>query len=79
MDIQALKIDLAHKILKSNNPSLLQKIDQIFRSEDKEDCWWEELPKEIQDSISQGLKEAESDNLLTHEQVVQETRAKYGF
>jgi hypothetical protein len=78
MDIQALKIELVQKILKSNRPSVLQKIDQIFRGEDTDD-WWNELPQEIQDTIEDALKEAESDKLLTHEQVVQETRAKYGF
>ena len=78
MDIQALKIDLVQKIINSNRPSVLQKIDQIFRSEETDD-WWNELPPEIQDSINLGLEEMETDDLLTHEQVVQETRAKYGF
>ena len=78
MDIQSLKIDLVQKILKSNSPTVLQKIDQIFRSEETDD-WWNELPPEIQDSINLGLEDMESDNLLTHEQIVQETRAKYGF
>jgi hypothetical protein len=78
MDIQALKIDLVQKILKSNRPSVLKKIDQIFISEETDD-WWNELPPEIQESINMGLEEMESDHLLTNEQVVQETRAKYGF
>jgi len=78
MDIQALKIDLAQKILKSNKPEFLQKVDQLFRNEGVED-WWEELPQEIQYSINQGLIDAEAGNLLTHEQVVQEAREKYGF
>jgi predicted transcriptional regulator len=78
MDILALKIDLAQKILRSNKPDFLQKVEQLFRNEGTED-WWEELPQEIQDSINQGLKDAEEGNLLTHEQVVQETKEKYGF
>lgn len=78
MDIQALKIDLVQKILKSNKPAFLQKVNQLFKDEGIED-WWEDLPKEIQDSINQGLEDAEEGNLLTHEQVVQETREKYGF
>ncbi|MFA5327324.1 MAG: hypothetical protein WC384_06000 [Prolixibacteraceae bacterium] len=78
MDIQAQKIDLAQKILKSNNPVVLRKIDEILKMEDKKN-WYEELPIEIQDSINLALEEMESGNLLTHEQVIQETRAKYGF
>lgn len=78
MDIQALKIDLAQKILRSNKPDFLQKVELLFRNEGTED-WWEDLPQEIQDSIKQGLKDAEEGNLLTHEQIVQETKEKYGF
>jgi hypothetical protein len=78
MDIQALKIDLVQKILNSDQPALLQKVERLFEAEGKDD-WWEKLPKEIQDSISQGLKDAEEGNVWTHEQVVQERREKYGF
>lgn len=78
MDIQALKIDLVQKILNSDQPALLQKVERLFETGEKDD-WWEKLPKEIQDSISQGLKDAEEGNVWTHEQVVQETREKYGF
>jgi predicted transcriptional regulator len=76
MDIQALKIDLAQKILKSNKPLLLQKIDQLLKSEDTGD-WWDELPKEIQDSIALGLKDAEQGEVWTHEQIVREAKARY--
>lgn len=78
MDIQTLKIELAQKILKSNKSDLLRKVDQLFNMENNED-WWEELPDEIQDSITMGLKDAEEGRVLTHEQVVQEAREKYGF
>ena len=78
MDIQALKIELAQKILKSNKSDLLRKVDQLFNMENNDD-WWEELPQEIQDSISRGLQDAEEGRVFTHEQVVQEAREKYGF
>lgn len=78
MDIQALKIELAQKILESNRADLLQKIDQLFKTESNND-WWEELPAEIQDSIILGLREAETGDLLTHEQVVTEARERYGY
>jgi len=78
MDIQALKIDLAKKILKSNKPALLQKVDQLFKIENDDD-WWEDLPVEIQGSFIQGVKEAADGNVLNHQQVVQEAREKYGY
>ncbi|OFX60795.1 MAG: hypothetical protein A2066_07350 [Bacteroidetes bacterium GWB2_41_8] len=78
MDIQTLKINLARKILDSNKPSVLEKVEEILKSEGSED-WWYELPVEIQEAIQDGLKQAESGNLLTHEQVVHEARTKYGF
>lgn len=78
MDINALKIDLDQKILNSNKPSLLQKVDQLFKQE-KSDDWWDELPKEIQDSINQGLEDIAQGKVLSHEQVVQEAKEKYGY
>lgn len=78
MDIQTLKIDLARKILNSNTPSVLEKVKQILKEENSED-WWNEIPPEIQEAIQDGLNQAESGDLLTHEQVVQEARSKYGF
>lgn len=78
MDIQALKIELAQKILKTNKSDLLRKVDQLFNMENNDD-WWEGLPQEIQDSITKGLQDAEEGRVFTHEQVVRETREKYGF
>lgn len=78
MDIQALKIELAQKILKTNKSDLLMKVDQLFNMENNDD-WWEELPQEVQDSITRGLQDAEEGRVFTHEQVVQEAREKYGF
>lgn len=78
MDIQSLKIELAQKILKSNKPALLQKVNQLFNLEGNDD-WWDALPKEIQDSINQGLKDSKEGNIMSHEQIVQEAKEKYGY
>lgn len=66
MDIQSLKIELAKKILSSNKHALLEKVEQLFKTENEDD-WWKELPKEIQDSINQGLMDAEKGNVFDHE------------
>lgn len=78
MDIQSLKLDLVGKILNTEQPSLLIKISKLFQKEDTED-WWDQLPVEVQQSILEGLKEAEDGEVLTHDQVMSEAREKYGF
>lgn len=78
MDIQALKIELAQKILQTNKPDVLSRVEQLLKTENNDD-WWEMLPPEIQDTISLGLKDVEEGNLLTHEQVVREAKEKYGY
>lgn len=50
MDIQALKIDLAQKILHTQDPTLLSMISNLFQKEGNKD-WWDQLPEEIQESI----------------------------
>ena len=78
MDIQALKIDLAERILKTDNPALLIKINKLLRQENTGD-WWDQLPKEVQDSILEGLDDVKEGKVFTHEQVIREARHKYGF
>ena len=78
MDIQTLKIDLAQKILKTKDESILAKVNDLFIQE-SEDDWWNELPKEVQDSISEGVRNINEGNLFTHDQVIQEAKSRYGF
>lgn len=78
MDIPALKLDLVQKILNTKNPSLLTKINNIFQKEVEKD-WWDQLPKEVQDSIFEGIHDIEKGTVFTHDQVIQEAKQKYGF
>ena len=78
MDIQALKLDLVGKILKTQKTALLIKIDKILTKEESKD-WWDELPLEIQNSILEGLEDINTGKVFTHDQVVEEARQKYGF
>ena len=78
MDIQALKLNLVDKILKTQKAALLVKINKILTKEESKD-WWDELPKEVQDSILEGLEDINKGKLFTHDQVVEEARQKYGF
>lgn len=78
MDIQALKIDLVQRILKTQNPTLLNRINNIFEKEVESD-WWNQLPKEVQDSICEGIQDVDNGKIFSHEQVIQEAKQKYGF
>ena len=78
MDIQALKIDLAQKILHTQDPELLSIISSMFQKEVEKD-WWDQLPQEVQDSIFEGIQDIEQGRVFTHDQVIQEAKQKYGF
>ena len=78
MDIQALKIDLVQKILNTQDPAILSKVNTLFRKEMEKD-WWDQLPQEIQDSIFEGIQDIEEGKIFTNEQVIQEAKQKYGF
>ena len=78
MDVPALKLDLVQKILNTENLSLLSKINNILQNEVEKD-WWDQLPRELQDSILEGIKDIEEENVFTHDQVIQEAKQKYGF
>jgi len=78
MDIQTLRINLAKKILNTQNRDLLLEINKIIQ-EKGEDDWWDQLPKEIQDSIAEGIEDVKNGKVYTHDQVIQEAKQKYGF
>lgn len=78
MDIQTLKLDLVSKIVNTENPSVLLKVNKIFQKENKTD-WWDKLPEEVQESILCGMDDVQKKDVFTHEQVIQEAKQKYGF
>jgi predicted transcriptional regulator len=41
--------------------------------------WWDQLPREVQDSIFEGINDIEKGNIFTNDQVIQEAKQKYGF
>jgi len=78
MDIQSLKLDLISKIMTIDKPALLIEINEILHKETKTD-WWDNLPVEVQESILEGLTDIQNGNVLTHDQVMEEARQKYGL
>ena len=78
MDILALKLDLVEKILQTEKSSVLSRIAEVFSTESDND-WWENLPPEVQQSILQGEEDIRNKNSFTDEQVIHETKSKYGL
>lgn len=68
MSVSETKIELARKILNTNDKELINYIKAIFSSEPKN--WWEELPDEIKASVDRGLKQASNKQTLPHNQVM---------
>jgi hypothetical protein len=78
MDIQALKLDLVTKILKTEKSSLLIQIEKLFEKENDQD-WWDQLPDEVQQSILEGVENIKQGEVYSHDQIVREAKQKYGF
>jgi len=77
MEIQSLKLDLVNKTIHTEDQSVLIKINKILSDEISED-WWDELPKEVQESIMEGIKDVDEGRVYTHKYVIQEAKQKYG-
>lgn len=74
MDIQALKIELAKRLLDSDDLNLIEEIKSIF--DRKEEDFWDTLPDHVKQGIKRGLQQAESGQVVPHETVMQKY-AKY--
>jgi len=78
MNIQAKKLELVQRILNTNKPSLLEKINKIFEQEGETD-WWDELSDEERASIQEGLDQLDRGEGIPHEKVMEEIKTKYGL
>jgi len=67
INIQNKKIELIQWLSTLNDESIIEKIVKL-RDSEKVD-WWEELSKEEKDSISKGIKDADSGNTQPHSSV----------
>jgi len=63
-------------ILNTEKPSVLAKVEAIFKKEKGAD-WWDEISDAEKEAIEEGLAEADRGELIPHEEVMKEVRAKY--
>ena len=78
MNLQAKKLELVQLIINTRKPLTLKKVEEILKSE-KETDWWNEISDAERQSIEQGLAEADKGELIPHEQVMREVKAKYNL
>ncbi len=78
MSLQAKKLELVQLIINTRKPLILKKVEKILKNEEETD-WWDEISEEERLSINKGLAEADKGDLLPHEEVMKEVKAKYNL
>lgn len=76
MNIQTKKLKLVQMIINTDKPSILKKVEEVFSKEKSVD-WWDEISEAERQSIEKGLAEADRGELIPHEEVMKEVKAKY--
>jgi hypothetical protein len=62
-ELNGIKLDLIHWINKLSDSDLIQFLDGLRISREKND-WWEELPIDQKKQILAGIKDADDGNLM---------------
>jgi predicted transcriptional regulator len=78
MNLQAKKLELVQMILNTEKPAVLAKVEAVFKKEMGAD-WWDELGEDPKAELEESLAEADRGELIPHEEVMKEVRAKYNL
>jgi predicted transcriptional regulator len=76
MNLQAKKLELIQLILNTEKPSVLAKVEAVFKKEKGAD-WWDEISEAEKEEIEKGIAEADSGQLIPHTKMMKEVRTKY--
>jgi hypothetical protein len=68
MDIRLEKIELAKKLLATENVSILESIKELFEKEEKD--WWDELTEEQQNILNESMEEYERGEFSSFEDFI---------
>ena len=71
MNLQAKKLEIVQLILNTEMQDVLKKGQAAD--------WWDDISEEEKQAIEKGLAEAERGELIPHENVMREVKAKYGL
>jgi len=75
MDFQTLKIELAKRLLETDDEGVLLQIKEIFESNDKD--FWNDLPEHVKAGIERGRKQAAEGKLTPHPYVTKKYADRY--
>ena len=78
MNLQAKKLELVQLIINTRKPLTLKKVEEVLKRENEPD-WWDEISDAERQSIEKGLAEADRGELIAHEEVMKEVKAKYNL
>ncbi len=68
MNIEAAKLELMHLLLQTQRESLLNKLKKVFEEEQTD--WYNDMNSEEQQEIEIGLKQADNQDFVSHNQVM---------
>ena len=68
MDLQTEKIELAKRLLETEDVSVLLQIKEVFESNDKD--FWNDFPEHVKAGIERGRKQAAEGKLIPNDEVM---------
>lgn len=78
MNLQAKKLELVKLILETEKPAVLAKVEALLKKENDPD-WWDEISEEERQALEESLAEADREELIPHEKVMEELKGKYNL
>lgn len=76
MNIPEEKLELMKLLIETESEDVINEIKSVFKRNDPD--FWNDLPVNVKESISCGLKDVEEKNLYSHDWIMKETKEKYG-
>ena len=75
MSIQAEKLKLIQLLLKTENPTIIEKIKSILQTSNEQKDIWEELSKEQKNEMDKAIEESMNEITVDYESFMSEFRA----
>lgn len=73
MSIESIKLDLAKKIIDTNDAGIINHIKALFDINEQTN-WFEELPDDVQASVLRGIAEADTGEGTPHDEVMKKAK-----
>jgi predicted transcriptional regulator len=73
MKLDSIKLDLAKKIIDTDDKGIINHIKAVFETHPEEN-WFESLPDDVKASVEQGIIEADSGEGTPHEEVMKRVK-----